>query len=215
MEPQTVHKGLLVVISAPSGAGKSSILNEFISRRNDVVFSVSVTTRSPRPDEKDGVNYHFVTDEIFDTYIRKNAFTEWAEVHGKRYGTLAAAVREALEAGKIMVLDTDTVGAFNIKTRFPEAILIFILPPSPEILGQRLKNRKTESDEVIHKRLEAAPKEVACMKDYDYIIINDTISNAANALISILETEKLRPGRIIPTLTEWRDYINGTEGYGR
>lgn len=215
MDTRETAKGILFIITAPSGAGKSSIMTELLTERPDIMFSVSVTTRAPRPGEIDGVHYRFIDDAAFDRLISEDAFVEWAVVHDRRYGTLTAKVREALDQGRVMLFDTDTVGAFNIKKKFPEAVLIFILPPSPEILSERLRKRNTESEEIIDKRLAAAPKEIGRMRDFDYIIINDTIREAVRALLSIIDAEKNRTDRIIPTLNAWRDYINGYERYGR
>ena len=203
-------QGLLVVVSAPSGAGKTSILSEIFGEHPDLVFSVSLTTRTPRKGEVDGVDYHFVSNETFDRYVEKDAFAEWAVVHGERYGTLKEYLRKALDTGKTMILDTDTVGAFNIRGSFPDAVLIFIVPPTPEELSERLRNRNTESHDIIERRLQAAPREMASMSKYDYIVLNDTIDAAADDIHTIILSEKLRSNRIIPTLTPWRDYINGT-----
>jgi len=210
VETKQQNQGLLIVVSAPSGAGKTSILSELFEKHPELIFSVSVTTRPPRKGEVDGVDYHFVTNDVFDRYVKNEAFAEWAVVHGERYGTLKEYVRKALDAGKTIILDTDTVGAFNIRGSFPDAILIFIAPPSPEELSERLRNRNTESDDIIERRLRAAPREMASMSKYDYIVLNNTICVAADNIHSIILAEKSRSGRIISTLTPWRDYINGT-----
>lgn len=205
----TETQGLLIVVSAPSGAGKTSILADLFKNRPDIEFSVSVTTRTPRVDERDGVNYHFVDDAQFDRYIVDDAFAEWAVVHGKRYGTLKSAIDDVLARQGTMILDTDTVGAFNIRKSFPGSILVFIAPPSPEILAERLRRRNTEPDDIIGKRLGAAPAEMARMPEYDYIVMNDSIPEAVSKINAIIDAEKCRTKRIIPTLTAWRDYING------
>ena len=141
------------------------MLSDFLKIRPEINFSVSLTTRQPRKGELDGVNYYFVTDEKFDACIKKGDFLEWVEVHGNRYGTLKSTVHEVLAKGQTMILDTDTFGAFNIKKQFRDAVLIFILPPSPEILSKRLRNRNTESSDFVKKRLAAAPQEIARMAD--------------------------------------------------
>ena len=153
-----VSKGLLIVFSAPSGAGKTSVLFEVLKRHPEVKFSVSATTRAPREGEKDEVNYHFLTEEEFEASIKKGELLEWNVVYGNKYGTLKRSVLDVLEKDGSIILDTDAVGAFNIKKQFPEAVLIFIVPPSPEVLYERLKKRNTESPERIKKRLEAVSK---------------------------------------------------------
>ena len=212
MEPE--KKGLLFVFSAPSGSGKTSVLAEVLKIHPDILFSVSVTTRPPREGESNGVNYNFVTDEEFDGYIESGDFVEWAVVHDNRYGTLKGTIKEALENNLTMILDTDTVGAFNIKKLYPDAVLVFIAPPSPEMLRERLRNRNTESGELIRKRLEAAPLEMSRMSDYDYIVLNDEISKAVSRISTIIKAEKLRSEQILPSLTLWREYINESETDG-
>jgi guanylate kinase len=201
--------GLLVVFSAPSGAGKTTVLRGVLKAHPEMKFSVSATTRKSRDGEKDGVDYHFVSDEEFDALLAENAFLEWAVVHGNRYGTLKSMVEEGLKKGDKIIFDTDTVGAFNIKRRFPDAVLIFIAPPSPEVLMERLKSRDTESSERMTIRFNAAPKEMNRMSDYDYIIVNDTLPDAVSRVNAILAAESLRSRRIAPVLTEWRRYLNG------
>ncbi|MCE5249145.1 guanylate kinase [bacterium] len=198
---------MIFVISAPSGAGKTSVLHRVLEYHPELVFSVSVTTRQPRGNERDGIDYHFVDDKLFDEYIRKEEFVEWAVVHGCRYGTLKSEVQAALDRGRSVIMDTDTVGAFAIKKHYPEAVLIFITTPSPEILDDRLRKRDTESPERLEKRLSAAPKEIAKMKDYNYIVVNDILDSAVSRLHCIIEAEKLRSGRVVLTLAEWRKYL--------
>jgi guanylate kinase len=202
-------RGMLVVISAPSGAGKTSVLRGVFERHPEARFSVSVTTRPPREGERTGVDYSFVDDREFDRLIAANEFIEWAWVHGNRYGTPRSTVEEGMRRGETVIFDTDTVGAANIRTLFPEAVLIFIAPPSPEILRQRLESRSTESPERIARRLEAAPHEMERAGDYDYIIINDTLEDAVAGFNAILEAERLRSKRMLPALAGWRSYLHG------
>ena len=211
MKKNFSSQGLLVIISAPSGARKTSILSELLARYPDIRFSVSVTTRDPRENERDGINYNFVSEEAFDRHIDNGDFVEWAVVHGKRYGTLKKTIQDVLHNNQILILDTDTFGAFNIKNLYQDAVMIFIVPPSLEVLSERLHRRNTESDELIQKRLEVAPHEMARMSEYDYIVLNDTIPQAVIRIRTIIEAEKLRNSRIIPSLTSWREYINGSE----
>lgn len=201
--------GMLVVFTAPSGAGKTSLLFEVLKKHPEFQFSVSATTRTPRPGESDGVNYNFLSHEEFDNLIRQGELLEWNEVYGNRYGTLKRTVEDGLMQGNNIIFDTDTVGAFNIRKHFPEAILIFILPPSPQVLYERLRNRHTESPEVIEERLKVVPEEIARMAEYDYIIINDDFDRALSQVEAIIEAEKARSSRVIPTLNEWRNYMYG------
>lgn len=201
--------GLLLVISGLSGSGKTSILSEFLKKHPEVKFSVSVTTRPPRNEERDGINYYFVSDKEFDSYIEKGEFIEWAVVHGNRYGTLKRTFQEAIDKNLTTIFDTDTVGAFNIKKKFPDALMIFVVPPSLEILVQRLKKRDTETPEIIQKRLDAAPGEMARMSGYDYIVLNDTISDAVDRISAIVKAELLKTEKMLPLLNSWRKIIDG------
>lgn len=205
--------GKLFVVSAPSGSGKTSVLFELMKQMPSMEFSVSATTRAPRAGEKDGVNYHFLSDEKFDSLLETGGLLEWNLVHGKRYGTLKQTVSESLAQGKILLLDTDTIGAFNIKKALPEAVLIFIVPPSPEELRDRLTKRNTESLERIQSRLGAAPLEIARMPEYDYIIVNETIEDAVARIKKIVSgdpaSEQYRSSNILPTLSEWKEHIHG------
>jgi guanylate kinase len=201
--------GFLVVISAPSGAGKTSVLHKVLRNHPDFVFSVSATTRPPREGERDGIDYHFISDEKFDSLMAEDEFLEWNTVHENRYGTLKSEVSAAIKDGKCMVLDTDIVGALNIKKIFSCAVLVFVLPPSPEELIRRLKERNTESPETVKKRFEAAPHEIAKMAECDYIIINDDLDTAVSRFEAIIKAESVRTCRMYPALKEWRKFIDG------
>jgi len=202
-------KGLVIVVSAPSGAGKTSVLSMVFKRYPEIKFSVSVTTRPPREGECNGVDYHFVNDETFSKMIENGEFAEWAVVYGNRYGTLKKTLEETIASEDILILDTDTVGAFSIKSMFPEAVLVFIVPPSPDVLKERLAKRNTESHERIAKRIADAPKEVSRMNEYDYIIINEKLEDAAEKFCSIIDAEKQKTERMQSRLTIWRRYLNG------
>lgn len=204
--------GLLVVISAPSGAGKTSVLRGIMARRPGIRFSVSATTRKPRAGERNGVDYHFLSEEEFDRAAGAGEFIEWAVVHGRRYGSLRKTVAESVGKGETIIFDTDTVGARNIKALFPEAVLIFIAPPSPEALRERLERRETETPESIRTRLDAVPAEMHRAGEYDYIVVNDTLDAAIDRMDAILAAESLRSGRVLPFLTEWREYLHGKNG---
>jgi guanylate kinase len=203
------YSGLLVVISAPSGAGKTSVLKEILTRHPEIRFSVSVTTRKPRTGEQHGVDYYFISDEEFDRRVAADEFLEWAEVHGCRYGTLRKTLTEYVRNGATVIFDTDTVGARNIKSIFPESVLIFIAPPSPQALRTRLESRDTESPERIRMRLAAAPREMERAREYDYIVVNDSLEKAIAGVEAILASERMRSSKMLPFLNEWRINLNG------
>ncbi len=188
--------GLLLVLSAPSGAGKTTLAHRFRARHPDAVFSVSVTTRAPRGAERDGVDYHFVSAARFAHLVAENAFAEWAEVHGHRYGTLAATVDEALRAGRIALFDIDVQGGARLRRAFPDhATTVLIVPPTAAELERRLRGRSTDSDEIIARRLAAARDEVAQgLASYDYVIVNDDIDAALARLEAIAAHERARRG---------------------
>ncbi len=151
--------GLMLVLSAPSGAGKTTLARRLVERLPDAVFSVSYTTRPPRPGERDGVDYHFVDRDTFDRMVADGAFLEWAEVHGNRYGSAWAAVRSELRAGRIVVFDIDVQGGEQIAARYPDAVTVLIVPPSLEELERRLRGRRTEDDAALTRRLAVAEAE--------------------------------------------------------
>jgi guanylate kinase len=188
--------GLLLVLSAPSGAGKTTLAHRFRARHPDAVFSVSATTRPPRGAERDGVDYHFVGPERFAELVAAGAFAEWAEVHGQRYGTLRATVDEALRAGRVALFDIDVQGGSQLKEAFPrEAATVFVLPPSLDELERRLRGRSTDSDEVIRRRLAAARAEAARgLASYDYVVVNDDLERALEALDAIAAHERAARG---------------------
>jgi guanylate kinase len=197
--------GLLLVLSAPSGAGKTTLAHRFRTAHPDAVFSVSVTTRSPRGAERDGVDYHFVTPERFAQLVAERAFAEWAEVHGQRYGTLRSTVDEALRAGRIALFDIDVEGGSQLEATWPrEAATVFILPPTAAELERRLRGRSTDSDEVIRRRLAAARAEVARgLAAYDYVLVNDDLDAALARLDAIAAHERAaRGGRVVPGAAE-------------
>jgi guanylate kinase len=178
--------GLLLVVSSPSGAGKTTLCYKLRHDYPQVVFSVSYTTRPMRKSEEPGIDYHFVDDGVFNDMVARGEFAEWAEVHGHRYGTTVTAVKEALEGGKDVLFDIDYQGGRQIKARFGrEAILVFVLPPSLEELERRLRTRATDAAEVIERRLKKAKEELEHYALYDYLIINDDIGKAYECLRSI------------------------------
>lgn len=184
-----MSKGKLLVLSGPSGAGKSTVVSKLMERRGDVCFSVSATTRAPRPGEQDGVNYFFVTRERFEEMVRTGELLEHAEYVGNCYGTPRAYVEQRLEAGYNVILDIEVQGARQVMEATPEAVLVFLIPPTLAELERRLRARGTESDEVIRGRLERAKEE--CRSDfYRYIVINDDADTAAKELDAIITAEQ-------------------------
>ena len=175
-------RGMLYVISGPAGAGKSEIVKALRKKHPDVKLSVSCTTRAPRPGEINGVHYHFVTDERFDELVQENAFYEWAHVHQNRYGTLKSVVQQQLEDGSDMILEIDVQGCLQVIEQDPEAVGIFVCPPSRENLEKRLRARGTETEESIRVRLNNVAGEVAQAYKYHYIIIHNDWSEVPDAL---------------------------------
>lgn len=185
-------KGTLIVLSGPSGVGKSTVISELLTERKDIHFSVSFTTRKPREGEVDGVNYNFVTREEFERMIAQGELLEYAEYVGNYYGTSLKVIREHLEQGTDVLLDIEVQGAEIVKEKCPEAVLIFILPPSLEALAQRLQNRNTDSADVIAQRLERAKAECGEISKYNYLVVNDSVVAAVNEIVSILTAESCR-----------------------
>jgi guanylate kinase len=183
-------RGVLVIVSSPSGAGKTTLTRRLLAEFGPrLEFSVSYTTRPMRRGEKDGVDYHFVDNTTFDKMVDKGEFAEWANVHGNKYGTTVAAVREALEGGRHVLFDIDYQGARQLKARFErEAVLVFVLPPSLEVLEERLRKRATDAPEAIERRLINAQEEFNVLKQYglyQYLIVNDDLPRAYDRLRAI------------------------------
>ncbi|BBY08376.1 guanylate kinase [Mycobacterium noviomagense] len=180
--------GRVVVLSGPSAVGKSTVVRCLRERISDLHFSVSVTTRAPRPGEVDGVDYHFVTPERFQQLIDDGALLEWAEIHGglHRSGTLAQPVRDATAAGHPVLIEVDLAGARAVKKAMPEALLVFLAPPSWDVLEARLVGRGTETPDVIRRRLATARAELAAQGDFDQVVVNDELETACSQLVSLL-----------------------------
>ncbi len=187
--------GLLFVVSAPAGCGKDTILNKLFERTGSAGYAVSATTRSPREGEVNGVHYHFLTRGEFERKIAEKEVLEYTEYCGNYYGTLRKSVDELLSRGKDAILKIEVEGAMNIRRMFPEACLVFILPPSWEVLEERLRNRGTETAEKIAERTRQARTEVEFAKNYDYLIVNDDLDTAVDDLLAVLRAEKLRRSR--------------------
>lgn len=193
---KTNNKGLLIVVSGPSGAGKDTICQKLIKENSNIWMSVSMTTRKPRPLEKDGVDYFFVSSEEFENKIKGNTFLEYASYNDNYYGTPKDKVEEKLNEGKDVILVIDINGAVNIKKIIPSALFIFIMPPDMETLKNRLIGRKTESKDKIVKRFITAYNEVNNYKKYNYVVVNDKVEDAVNKVKSIIQSEKCRVDRI-------------------
>jgi guanylate kinase len=179
-------KGAVVIITAPSGAGKTTIYREVLRRNRDLVFSVSYTTRNRRPGEVDGRDYYYVDKKAFEEKKKRDDFVEWANVHGELYGTDRAQLELCIEQGKNCILDLDVQGALNVMKKYPHALTIFIQPPSLEELDKRLRKRGTESGEEIKLRLLNAQKELEYSRFFNYIIVNDNLETAINKLEQLI-----------------------------
>jgi guanylate kinase len=184
------------IISAPSGSGKSTLVQWLLHSVPNLTFSVSYTTRPPRPTEKDGIHYHFRSRAEFEECLERGEFLEFAEVYGNYYGTHRSSIDRAVQEHKDLVLDIDVQGARQLKVAIPEAISIFVLPPSREILEQRLRARSQDSEEVIQRRLKAAAEEVQKYVQYDYVLINREIEESAARLATIVRAERMREARM-------------------
>ena len=190
-----MRKGIPIVVSAASGTGKTSLCVRLLQTLSHVERSISYTTRAPRGDEVDGRDYYFVSREKFDEMIEEGEFLEWADVFGQRYGTGESAVRKQLDAGVDVLLDIDVQGGLQVQERLPEAILLFLLPPSMEELRRRLFNRATDAPDEIERRLGEASNEMGQCRQYDYLVLNDDFDKAAADLRSIIVGARHRTKR--------------------
>ena len=192
-----MKKGKTFIVSGPSGVGKGSVLKVLLEKREDVYVSVSATTRQPRPGEENGVHYHFLDVDTFHEWMAQDAFLEYAEYVGNFYGTPKRFVDEAMEEGRDVILEIDVQGALQIAQKRPEAVLIFIAPPSWEELERRLIGRGTEDMEKVRSRLARGKEEFAAAKDFDYFVINDTVDHAVEEIRAIMTAEHCRPAERI------------------
>ena len=189
------RRGLLFVLSSPSGAGKSTIARMILEADDGIGLSVSATTRPIRAGEEDGEDYHFVSNDEFDQLIANGAFLEWAHVFGHRYGTLKSEVMKQIESGRDVLLDIDWQGTQQLKQVDPDIVRVFILPPSMEELERRLRTRATDSDEVIASRMARAAAEISHWAEYDYVFINDDAEHCRKLVHTVLKAERLKASR--------------------
>ncbi|MCR4792344.1 MAG: guanylate kinase [Lachnospiraceae bacterium] len=207
-----MDKGILVVISGFSGAGKGTVVKKLLSESDEYCLSVSMTTRAPRPGEVDGKDYFFVTKEKFEQTIAENGLIEHAQFVGNYYGTPRAYVEQKINEGKNVILEIEIQGAMNIKKIYPESVLLFITPPTGEELERRLKGRGTETEDVIAGRLSRASEESAGIGEYDYIVINDDLDKCVADVMETIRSAKRKPARQETFIEELR---KGLEKYHR
>lgn len=186
---------MVVVLSSPSGGGKTSITQRLLAERADCGYSVSATTRAPRPGEQDGVAYHFLTPAEFERRVAAGEFVEHAEYGGHRYGTLASGLMDVLHGGRHVLLDIEVVGARQVRARFPDAVLVFIVPPSGAVLAERLRARGTDAAGAVEARLQQAIDELGAAVEYDYVVVNEDVGMAVATVRAILDAESRRTSR--------------------
>ena len=189
-------KGLILVISAPSGAGKTTLCKRLLQASSSFISSVSFTTRRPRKNEIEGVDYYFVSQKEFQKMIEKRRFIEWTKVHGCLYGTSVKLLDQAIKEEKDVLLEVDVKGGAEVKKNYSQAVLIFLLPPSWQELEKRLANRRTEDEEKLARRIKQAKREIKYAPHYDYFIVNDDINRALEDLLAIIQAERCRMDRV-------------------
>ncbi|WP_442870386.1 guanylate kinase [Aneurinibacillus sp. Ricciae_BoGa-3] len=204
----TQEKGLLLVLSGPSGVGKGTVCSALRPFMKDLVYSVSATTRTPRAGEKEGVNYFFKSHKEFERMIQQDELLEWAEYVGNFYGTPRKFVEDTLNAGKDVILEIEVQGALQVKEKFPEGIFIFLAPPDLKELRTRITGRGTESEETIHRRMQMAKAELDLMEHYNYVVVNDEVHKACDRIQAILVAEHLKKERQIAKYRHWIEEVN-------
>jgi len=203
----TAGRGILMVLSGPSGVGKGTVCAALRKTAEDLVYSVSATTREPRAGEVEGVNYFFKTKEQFLQMIENDELLEWAEYVGNYYGSPQRFVEETLASGKDVILEIEVQGALKVKAKLPEGVFTFLLPPSLDELQNRIETRGTESQESISKRMSAAHAEIQFLKHYDYAIVNDKVELACSRIQSILVAERCRQVRVLHKIQKWMEEV--------
>ena len=207
MESSGMKKsGILIVISGPSTTGKGTVCKSLMEVNPNLEYSTSVTTREPRKGEKEGINYFFRTPEEFQQMIRQDELLEWAEVYGNFYGTPRSHVQAYLESGKDIVLEIDTQGALQVKSRFPQGVFIFLMPPSLEELACRIQKRGSETPEAMERRLKSARLEIGSAFQYNYLVVNDDVDQAVFQIQQILAAEKCRMDRNLYAVNQMQQY---------
>jgi len=185
-----------IILSSPSGVGKTTIANALLVHRGDVGYSVSCTTRDPRPGEVEGKDYYFLSRSEFALRLAQGAFAESAEVHGNLYGTLKAEIERILSAGRHVVMDIDVQGAALLRRAFPSVVTIFFLPPSGEVMLDRIRKRRTESSEAVVRRLKSALQELRAVEDYEYVVVNDVLEETIRRVSAIVDAEVVSRERV-------------------
>ena len=191
-----IEQGILTILSGPSGVGKGTVAKALLEKTKDLVCSISATTRLPREGEVNGSSYYFLSTDEFRKKVDRQEFLEWAQIYGNFYGTLRLPVERALSSGKDVLLEIDVQGGIQVKQKFPQAVLIFLLPPSQDELESRLKKRASETAADLKKRLNWAEGEFECLKLYDYAVVNDRVDEVASKIQSIIVAEKCRTWRL-------------------
>ncbi len=203
-----VERGLLLVLSGPSGVGKGTVCAALRKKMETLVYSVSATTRQPRTGEQHGINYFFKSRDEFQQMIADKQLLEWAEYANHFYGTPRQFVEDTLNLGKDVILEIEVQGAMQVKQQFPNGVFIFLMPPSLDELRARIENRGTEDEETIRRRLQLAADEIKLLEEYDYAVVNDVVDAACDKIISIICAEHLRKDRIMSKIKKWMNEVN-------
>lgn len=215
MEDNLETKKFIVVITAPSGAGKTSVIKKILKRDRRFSYSISATTRPPRADEVNGRDYFFIAENEFDRFLADGSFAEWAAVHGHRYGTLKQQIDKQIAAGLFVMLDVDVQGAKQLRESYPEGVFIYLIPPSMDELRRRLASRGTESDDDLQTRLRNAQTELMDLPSFGYLVVNADIEEAAGQVVAIVEAEQRRISRLSDPLRLVHEYLGSAQLPGR